>query len=157
MSEIGSKTQEIIVSSYESITKVDSNLEDFPGPLIRGKTKHKEVEKWIEDYLTKLEHTVEKSDYSTLWEILKLKLIPGFSFKAMANLLYNPSNLLSYLSQPFMTKNTGYNAYKLDSTTLTRILGLLQNGLHDEASFTTLTIAKRLCYVLIAWKYFGKR
>ncbi|KAG0674270.1 vesicle coat component [Kluyveromyces marxianus] len=132
MSGVELKIESINILTHDSVISLDKTLEQYPGPLIRGKSKVKDIVKWIEIYLEESKNR-GASDLIVLLEILKLRLEPNYSFKNVNNVLYDSSVLLPYLSQPFTSRISEPNAYKLDNASLVRILTLLQTGAHDDA------------------------
>ena len=132
MSGVEPKIESINILTHDSVISLDKTLEQYPGPLIRGKSKVKDIVKWIEIYLEESKNR-GASDLIVLLEILKLRLEPNYSFKNVNNVLYDSSVLLPYLSQPFTSRISEPNAYKLDNASLVRILTLLQTGAHDDA------------------------
>lgn len=127
-----SRVNEIKICPYDSFLRTENYLKEFPGPLVRGKSKPKEVEKWIDLCLNSFE-TQGMKEYSVLCKLLKLKLQPQVSFKNIGDVLYDSAGLIPYLSQPFMPNKNAFNAHKLEDPSLMRVLALLQTGSSEQA------------------------
>lgn len=105
-------------------------LKSFPGPLVKNKTKNKDVEKWIESIIGDYqESTVEY----TLLSLLKLKLTGTATWKDVSQCLYDSDEMLSYLSQPMVDSKSIAPAQKLDPNGQMRIVAYLQTGGRDKA------------------------
>lgn len=120
------------VVGYDMILKAPLVLKSFAGPLVRHKTKRKEVIKWIDDLIEQLSREQPLEDL-TMWQIFKALLADNISTKEIANILYNSDELLPYLSQPIRTNRKELNAHKLDENSRLKILAFLQTGRHEEA------------------------
>ncbi|SCU91857.1 LAMI_0E07624g1_1 [Lachancea mirantina] len=119
------------VVGYDRILKSDIIFKAFPGPLLRNKSKEKDVVKWIDDYITEVSKREPFKDL-TIYEILKVKILKG-NLKVLAKALYDYEELLPFLSQPISSKNESSSATKLNETNQLRILAYLQMGGHEQA------------------------
>lgn len=129
--------QQIKIASLESVIPVSQSFKSFPGPLIKNRTKDKDVEKWIESAL---------ADYSettlgfTILSLMKLKLRGNTTWRDISRCLYNSDEMLTYLSQPVIGSKSNSTAQKLDSNEQVKILAYLQIGGQDKA--LTLALQK---------------
>ncbi|SCU84846.1 LADA_0D04170g1_1 [Lachancea dasiensis] len=123
---------DIRVSSYDSVVKASGYLKAFPGPLVKGKSKVREVQDWIDGACEFFSKEQPLKDL-TLYQILKVKLTVGSGPQEIAKVLYNSDELLPFLSQPSTRKKTAYNAQKLCENDQLRVLAALQTGRQELA------------------------
>lgn len=152
----------IKVTDIATILKEDNLISAFPGPLIKGKTKKKDVSKWLEDKLD----SFQKIDIAPslpeelIWKCLKLMLEkiekPGdfldrAYIKDVAALL-NPSlNVSDAMNNTFdiielarLSKNFDsskpFNSFSLDYNGLAAVHKMLEVG--DKKSALELAVAE---------------
>lgn len=128
----GGMLHDIKVVSTDAVIPRDHLLQSFPGPLIKNKTKRKDIEKWLENTCGGLPSDESSTGILILF-LLKLKISESATWRDISSLLYNSDELLVYLSQPFMESQKQPTAYKLDATNQMKILAHLQTGGQREA------------------------
>lgn len=125
-----SSLQSLNIVSLDSLMPASNMLKSFPGPLVKGKTRNKDVEKWIESVIE--DYSSSTLEY-TILSLLKLKLTDTATWKDVSHCLYNSDEMLLYLSQPMTEGKLNRTAQKLDPSGQMRILAYLQTGGRDQA------------------------
>lgn len=138
ISQLNNTVESINICNSDTILKVPTYLKDFPGPLQKGKTKKKDLERWFDSAISSFVMP-QHSDISILCSLLKSSLIQNLSRKEISKVLYDSDELLPYLSQPYISSKHSPNAFKLDANEQLRILAYLQVGDHDNALQLALT------------------
>ncbi|SCV03053.1 LAME_0H07338g1_1 [Lachancea meyersii CBS 8951] len=128
----GGQGLDVCVASYDAIVKPSDSFKCFPGPLLKNKTKSKEVQKWITDSCLQYTKDQPMKDL-TLYNILSAKITPDVTLRDIAKALYNPDELLPFLSQPASRKKNAFNARKLSANDQLRVFAALQTGNHEHA------------------------
>ncbi|CUS24487.1 LAQU0S16e02828g1_1 [Lachancea quebecensis] len=121
--------QAISVVGYDVVSKPSNLMKSFPGPLVKNKTKIKDVDKWITDACAEFSALSPLKDLC-IWKILKLKLSSESTMKDISQALYDSDELLPFLSQPSPIKKGGFNSNKLDENSQLKVLAALQTGNH---------------------------
>ncbi|CEP61891.1 COPII coat assembly protein SEC16 LALA0_S04e03026g [Lachancea lanzarotensis] len=122
----------IQISNYDTIVKANSDFKSFPGPLIKNRTKIKEVQKWISDTCSTLSKEEPLKDL-VLYKIMSAKLSQDSTLVDVAKALYNSDDLLPFLSQASSKKKNTFNAFKVNGNEQLRVLAALQTGDHEHA------------------------
>ncbi|AET40909.1 COPII coat assembly protein SEC16 Ecym_7056 [Eremothecium cymbalariae DBVPG len=122
----------LTVCNFDSVLKPDIALREFPGPLVRGKTRRKDVVKWLELKM-KFQQEQHAGKNMLLLAVLKQKLENHAALKEFSKVLYDSEQLLPYLTQPNQTSRTAPNAFKLEASSQLHILASLQTGSPDAA------------------------
>ena len=127
----GAVLDAINVVNYDHILKPSGTLKTYPGPLT-SKTKKTDLEKWINEISANL-----PDDHSTMesliWNILRNNLKGLGSYSEIANILFDTSSIMGFLSQGFNAPQSSLNATRLDPTVQLRVLALLQVGNCNDA------------------------
>lgn len=122
----GSILDAVNVVNYDHVIKPSTAMKTYPGPLT-SKTKKNDLEKWISDVTSDL-----PEDYSTneslIWNILQSNLKSPGSYSDIANILFDTSSIVGFLSQSFNVPQPSLNAMRLDPNVQLRVLALLQIG-----------------------------
>lgn len=134
-----SSVKDFKLVNLDTILNSKNFFKSFPGPLVRNKSKGKDLQKWLEDHADELS---KDNDLSLMiLSLLKLKLTDNVNFKDIARVLYNSDELFLYLSQPVMQPKQVPSANKLDASNQMRISAYLQTGGQQEA--LQLSLEKR--------------
>ncbi|GCF01097.1 vesicle coat component [Zygosaccharomyces mellis] len=134
-----SSVKDFKLVNLDTILNSKNFLKSFPGPLVRNKSKGKDLQKWLEDHADELS---KDNDLSLMiLSLLKLKLTDNVNFKDISRVLYNSDELFLYLSQPVMQPKQVPSASKLDASNQMRISAYLQTGGQQEA--LQLSLEKR--------------
>lgn len=118
--------------NVDSVLNSKNFLKSFPGPLVKNKTRRKDLQKWLEDHFDEFSR-YENDLNSTVLSVLKLNLTDNVNFKDISRVLYNSDELYLYLSQPVMQPRQMPYSNKLDANNQTRISAYLQTGGQEEA------------------------
>ncbi|SSD60905.1 uncharacterized protein SCODWIG_02666 [Saccharomycodes ludwigii] len=124
---------EIHIISAKEISKTPSYFNDFPGPLIRKKTKLKDIERWLNTAIEKISQEDSLLELC-LWKILKIKLSDDVKLSDIANILYDSTELSSHLGSSMASNfdisntNKKFNASKIEPKEQIQILKYLQVG-----------------------------
>ncbi|KAG7864310.1 hypothetical protein KL919_000338 [Ogataea angusta] len=150
----------IIDGNY--IFKNEVLVQQFPGPLVKNKTKRKDVEKWINDKLLSLGADLEgpfTSEIHLLWAVMRTLVTniskPGdFAQKeylASVVQVLNPSLLvssiqdgstdLSSIENYFVPNQKPFNAHKLEQAGLMNLSKYLEAG--DKLGALQMAIAEK--------------
>ncbi|AAS54692.1 AGR202Wp [Eremothecium gossypii ATCC 10895] len=117
----------IHVRNSESILVPNVILKDFPGPLIKGKTRTKDLEKWLELSIAYQRESLPGRDL-TLWYVLKHKLSTSGSLRELSKILYDSDQLIPYMGQMHSHGRPTLLSHKLDPNSQMQILAHLQVG-----------------------------
>ncbi|AGO14057.1 AaceriAGR202Wp [[Ashbya] aceris (nom. inval.)] len=117
----------IHVRNSESILVPNVVLKDFPGPLVKGKTRTKDLEKWLELSIAYQRESTPGKDL-TLWHVLKHKLSNSGSLKELSKILYDSEQLIPYMGQMQSHGRPTLMSHKLDPNSQMQILAHLQVG-----------------------------
>lgn len=138
----------IKIQPQETVVFLPKHFLDFPGVLIRHKTKPKAIKPWLDETISFIDgDSAYDVDGKVLWNVLNQKIesmdekhgeITQLSEYASA--LYDPTELKKFIE---MNKASGFannqfqqnnmSALKLDSEGLAQVLTCLRVGEHSEA------------------------
>ncbi|KAL6931494.1 hypothetical protein ACO0R3_002959 [Hanseniaspora guilliermondii] len=138
----------IKIQPQESVVFLPKHFLDFPGVLIRNKTKPKSLKPWLDETINFINgDSAYDVDGKLLWNVLSQKIEsmdekPGeiTQLSAYASALYDPTELIKFIE---VNKSSGFtnnqfqqsnmSASKLDSEGLAQVLTCLRVGEHSEA------------------------
>ncbi|SCU87989.1 LAFA_0E10044g1_1 [Lachancea sp. 'fantastica'] len=122
----------IQISNYETIVKADGVFKSFPGPLLKNRTKVKDVQKWISDTCSTYSRDEPLKDL-VLYRILNAKISQESTVVDVAKALYDSDDLLPFLSQAPLKRKPTLNASRVSGNEQLKVLAALQTGNHDHA------------------------
>ncbi|CCE64684.1 hypothetical protein TPHA_0I01800 [Tetrapisispora phaffii CBS 4417] len=122
----------INIIETEEMIKPDQLLNSFIGPLFKGKTKEKDISKWINDITNNIANQFT-SDEILVYKLLDLKLSSKRSMKDVAELLYTNRSSLGIVSRTQVNEPFEFNSHKLGANSQKTIADQLQTGQHHEA------------------------
>ena len=138
----------IKIQPQESVVSLPKHFLDFPGVLIRNKTKSKSIKPWLDETISFIDgDSAYDVDGKVLWNVLNQKIEsmdekPGeiTQLSEYASALYDPTELKKFIE---INKASGFannqfqqnnmSASKLDSEGLAQVLTCLRVGEHSEA------------------------
>ena len=138
----------IKISSVKSYVDIPKYFIDFPGPLIRGKTKSKTVSAWLSNTVELINgDSAYDSNGKILWQLIAKKIELMDDKKMLPKLhefsakLFDPTDLLAFIqnSSYNLSQNSGMmtqqqmTGFKLDFEGLAQVLTYLRVGDHSTA------------------------
>ncbi|KAK6200047.1 Sec23-binding domain of Sec16-domain-containing protein [Scheffersomyces amazonensis] len=119
------------------LLKYNTMYETFPGPLVKGKTKKKDIEKWLEKNIERLINDSLSSELLLNQILLQLVRADGdynsIELKKGLSSVLNPS--VNYSATPDIqpSMKIAANAFKLDTSGVNTAFSLIQSGNIERA------------------------
>ncbi|KAL6451310.1 SEC16 COPII coat assembly protein SEC16 [Candida maltosa Xu316] len=131
------QTPHIVVQPITNILKDKDIYANFPGPLIKGKSKKKDIEKWLElssEYLRNSSKFDELLLNDILLQVIKYDgNLSNAEFLKKACSILNPNVNFDINDLPVSGIVGATNAHKLDNSGINTVFTLIQSGNLDKA------------------------